>query len=154
MKKCLIALALSVMLSLFIPINIPASLISTLFTVAGVVFSVGMSLVVTMSTQNIHNRQAKAMVQNTIKRLLGNYIFCFFVLTFCFAVAMLFKVENNDAFTTCQFTLLSLNINFNYPIALLLYTVYSICYYTYNMWATRNQNDKIECQIDEEVNNE
>lgn len=154
MKKCLIALALSVFLGLFIPINIPASLIPTLFTVAGVMFSVGMSLVVTMSTQNIHNHQAKAMVQDTIKKLLSNYIFCFIVLTLCFAVAMLFKVEDNDAFAACQFAIFGLNIRFNYPLAIFLYSVYSVCYYTYNMWATRSQNDKIECQIDEEVNKE
>ncbi len=154
MKKCLIALTLSILLGLFIRINIPASLITTLFTVAGVMFSVGMSLVVTMSTHNIHNRQAKAMVRDTIKRLLSNYIFCFIVLTFCFAVAMLFKIENNEAFAACQFTFFGLNVRFNYPIAIFLYSVYSVCYYTYNMWVTRSQNDKIECQIDEEVNNE
>ena len=77
MKKCIIALLVSVLLSMIVPIAIPASLITTLFTVAGVMFSVGMSMVVTISTQNIHNRDAKSMVQDTIKRLIGNYIFCF-----------------------------------------------------------------------------
>lgn len=154
MKKCLIALVLSVLLGLFIPINIPASLITTLFTVAGVMFSVGMSMVVTMSTQNIHNRDAKSMVQDTIKRLIGNYIFCFIILTLCFAVSMLFKIDNEDAFTACQFALFGINIHFNYPFAIFVYSIYSVFYYTYNMWATRNQNYEIECKIDEEMNDD
>lgn len=153
MKKCVIALCVSVVLGFLIHFNLPASLITTLFTVVGIMFSVGMSLVVTMSTQNVHNQQAKGMIQETINNLLKNYIFCFLLMTAIFAVSMFFKVENADAFKTCGFSLFNLNVRFNYAFAVLLYACYSIVYYIYNMRATREQHYKIE-QIIEEENNE
>ena len=154
MKKCSLALVVSIVLGFIISINIPASLITTLFTVVGVMFSVGMSLVVTMSTQNIHNPDAKKMVQSTINSLLRNYIFCFVILTICFAIALLFKVENNDAFKDCEFNLFNRQWGFNYPLVVAAYSVYSIIYYIFNMSATRNQNYKIQCQIDAEQSEE
>lgn len=154
MKKCSLALVVAIVLGFIIPITIPASLITTLFTVVGVMFSVGMSLVVTMSTQNIHNADAKRMVQSTINGLLRNYIFCFVVLTICFAIALLFKVENNDAFQVCEFNLFNRQWTFNYPLVVAVYSVYSIFYYIFNMSATRGQNYKIECQIDSEQSEE
>ena len=151
MKKCIIALCVSVVLGFLIHLNIPASLITTLFTVVGIMFSVGMSLVVTMSTQNIHNQQAKGMVQDTINNLLKNYIFCFLLMTAIFAVSMFFKAENADGFQLLEFKLFKLDLRFNYAFAVLLYSGYSIVYYIFNMRATREQNFKIEQIIEEEM---
>lgn len=154
MKKCIIAFFVFALTGFFLTWRIPASLMTTLFTVAGVMFSVGMSLVVTMSTQNIHQPQAKKMAQDTINNLLRNYIVCFIITTVCFAFAMMFKVDNEDAFKPLSITLFNRDIDFNYPLSLLLYTVYSICYYIYNMWATRKQHFSIERQIEEEMKDE
>lgn len=152
MKKCSLALAVALVLGFLIPLNISASLITTLFTVVGVMFSVGMSLLVTMSTQNIHNSEAKKMVQATINGLIRNYIFSFVLLTICFAVTLLFKVEDNDVFQVCQFYIFKRQWIFNYPLMVAVYSVYSIIYYIFNMSATRHQNYKIECQVDKEMN--
>lgn len=154
MKKCIIALCVSVVLGFLIHFSIPASLITTLFTVVGIMFSVGMSLVVTMSTQNIHNQQAKSMVQDTINDLLKNYIFCFLLMTTIFAVSMFYKIEDADGFQACSFNLSNLNVRFNYALAVLLYAGYSIVYYIYNMRATREQHYKIEQIIEEEIKEE
>lgn len=151
MKKCIIALVVSVVLGFLIHLNIPASLITTLFTVVGIMFSVGMSLVVTMSTQNIHNQQAKKMVQDTINNLLKNYIFCFLLMTAIFAASMFFKMENVDGFQACEFNLFELDLRFNYAFSVLFYSGYSIVYYIFNMRATREQNFKIEQIIEEEM---
>lgn len=59
------------------------SLPNTLYTVAGIMFSVGMSLVVTMSTQGIHNKEAKIEVQNKIQKLLMKYVLYFAFLRYC-----------------------------------------------------------------------
>lgn len=150
MKKCIIALAVSVLLGFIIRLNIPASLMTTLFTVVGIMFSVGMSLVVTMSTQNIHNKQAKGIVQETINNLLKNYIFCFLLMTAIFAVSMFFKAENVDGFLACDFNLFKLDLRFNYAFSVLLYSGYSIVYYIFNMRETREQNFKIERIIEDE----
>lgn len=154
MKKCIITFIVFVLVGFFVTWKIPASLITTLFTVAGVMFSVGMSLVVTMSTQNIHQPQAKKMAQDTINNLLRNYIVCFLITTVCFAFVMMLKVDNEDAFKSCTISIIKQDISFNYPLSLLFYTVYSICYYIYNMWAMRKQYYKIECQIEKEMTDE
>lgn len=150
MKKCIIALGVSVLLGFIIHLNIPASLITTLFTVVGIMFSVGMSLVVTMSTQNIHNKQAKSIVQETINNLLKNYIFCFLLMTAIFAVSMFFKAENVDGFQACDFNLFKMDLRFNYAFSVLIYSGYSIVYYIFNMRETREQNFKIERIIEHE----
>lgn len=151
MKKCIIALCISALFGLLIHLNIPASLITTLFTVVGIMFSVGMSLVVTMSTQNIHNKQAKGIVQETINNLLKNYIFCFLLMTAIFAVSMFFKTENVDGFQACEFNLFKQDLRFNYAFSVLIYSAYSIVYYIFNMRETREQNFKIEQIIEEEA---
>ena len=152
MKKCIIALVVFAIVGFLLPWNVSEPLLSNLFTVAGVIFSVGMSLVVTMSTQNIHQPQAKQMAQETINNLLRNYIVCFLITTFCFAITMMFKDGFSEAFKECSFTLFKHTFRFNYPLSVLLYSGYSICYYIYNMWSTRKQHYEIERQIDDEMN--
>ncbi len=126
MKKCIIVLCVSVVLGFLFHLNIPASLITTLFTVVGIMFSVGTSLVVTISTQNIHNQQAKDLVQETINNLLKNYIFCFLLMTAIFVVAMFFKMDNYDGFQTCEFTLFNFDLRFNYSFSVLIYSGYNL----------------------------
>ena len=69
------------------------SLPNTLYTVAGIMFSVGMSLVVTMSTQGIHNKEAKIEVQNKIQKLLMKYVLYFSILTLLY---ILLPSEKDD----------------------------------------------------------
>ena len=151
MKKCLIALVVSAILGFILPWIVSEPLLSNMFTVSGVIFSVGMSLVVTMNTQHIHQPQAKSMAQETINNLLRNYIVCFLISTFCFSITMMFRETDNEAFRECSFTLFKHDFCFNYPLSVLLYLGYSICYYIYNMWSTRKQHYEIERQIDEEM---
>ena len=151
MKKFLIAFVLSVAIGFFLHWNTPLPLVTTLFTVASVVFSVGMSLIVSISTQNIHNLQAKRMAQTTINNLLRNYIYCFLLTTLCFATAMMFKEPNVEAFQECSFSLFKHDFSFNYPLSILLFSLYTIWYYVYNMRSIRKQNYEIERRIDEEM---
>ena len=57
-------------------------------------------------------------------------------------------------FRECPVTLFKHTFHFNYPLSVLLYSGYSICYYIYNMKSIRKQHYEIERQIDEEMKEE
>lgn len=150
MRKCIIALVMTVILGLIFSVKIESSLISTMFTVAGVIFSVGMSLVVSLSTQNIHHKQAKKEVNDKLNAILYGYVLSFLLMALYFAVTMLFKEKESEYFKELEITLFQRGWKFNYPFTLLLYIGYCMVYYVFNMWATRKRHYEIEKLIDKE----
>ena len=129
----------------------PSSLVNTLYTVAGVMFSVGMSLIVAVNTQNIRHPDAKKDVQSKLNKLLYRYIANFLTLTAVFAVTLTFKVADKETFQIISFNIRNTEFVFNYPIALVALEVLCILYYIINMMDTRKQYYDIENMIDKEL---
>ena len=129
---------------------VPSSLVNTLYTVAGVMFSVGMSLIVAVNTQSIRHPDAKKDVQGKLNKLLYRYIANFLTLTAVFAVTLTFKVADKETFQPFTFDIRDTEIVFNYPIALVALELLCILYYIINMMDTRKQYYDIENMIDEE----
>jgi hypothetical protein len=127
---------------------IPSSLANTLYTVAGVMFSVGMSLIVAVNTQNIRHPDAKKDVQHKLNKLMYRYIANFLTLTAFFAVTLAFKEVDKEAFRILSWTVRDTQIIFNYPLALVSLEIVCILYYIINMMDTRKQYYDIENLID------
>lgn len=151
MKKCIISLIVSICVGfIVIGLRIDLSVVETIYTVSGILFSVGMSLIVTMSTQDVHNLEAKEIIHVQNNKLLKNYILFFVTQTISFVLIILLK-DNEKTFVeniTCQVkeTTISFNCSFSY----LLFSMFCIAYYIWNMIATRNQIYKIESKVEEE----
>lgn len=131
---------------------IPSSLVNTLYTVAGVMFSVGMSLIVAVNTQGIRHPDVKKDVQKKLNKLLFRYITIFMILTTAYAVTLAFKEVDKESFRTLSWSFRDKVIVFNYPISLAALEIVSIIYYIINMIDTRKQYYEIENLIDNEKN--
>lgn len=51
--------------------------VSTLYTIVGIVFSVGMSLIISVSTREVKNREAKKKIRHKMAYVTNSYIFSF-----------------------------------------------------------------------------
>lgn len=155
MKKCMISLLISVILGFFLNcIHIDLSVMETTFTVAGILFSVGMSLIVTMNTQDVRNQDAKRIIHEQNTRLLKFYITFFIVQTIFFVLIVIFKDESNTYIENLTFHLSDYIFSFNISVSFLLFSFFCITYYIWNMIETRNQIYEIEKIVEEERLNE
>ena len=134
----------------FVKLPIPSSLVNTLYTVAGVMFSVGMSLIIAVNTQSIRHPDAKKDVQKKLNKLLYRYIAIFMILTTVYAVTLAFKEVDKESFKTLSWSIRDKVIVFNYPISLAALEIVSIIYYIINMMDTRKQYYEIENMIENE----
>lgn len=124
------------------------SLPNTLYTLSGIMFSVGMSLVVTMSTQGIHNKEAKVEVQNKIQKLLMKYVLYFSILTLLYI--LLPSEKEDDIFSPLHFSIIQVAFVWNYAFSFVIFSIFSMIYFIINMLSVRRQNNEIERLIDEE----
>lgn len=147
MKKILVSLIGSLLFGiLFSKLLIEISFIETVFTVSGIFFSVGMSVLVTMSTQDVRNIEAKNLVYKKNNQLLTNYIFSFLFQTALFVALMLLKKKDAVIVENIHIYKVSLNMS----LFFMCYSVICICYYIFNMLETRKQIVKIETLIEQE----
>lgn len=78
----IVSAILSVITSVLFPnISIGDGTISTLFTIAGILFSVGASLLVTFNASNVPNNKFRRNIRNEVSLILKKYLFCLFVIT-------------------------------------------------------------------------
>jgi hypothetical protein len=124
--------------------------VNTLYTVAGVMFSVGMSLIVAVNTQNIRHPESKKSIQQKLHRLMVKYIANFLVLTSVYAITLAFKEPEKETFCVLNFFIKDFVVSFNYPVALVCVEIVCILYYIINMMETRKQYYEIENLVDNE----
>lgn len=155
MRKGIISFLISFLTGFLITgINIELSVIETIYTVAGILFSVGMSLIVTMNTQDVRNLEAKEIIHKQNNKLLWNYIIYFGSQTICFVLLMLLKAEESRYIENLNCQIKDITICFNSSFAFLIFCAFCISYYIWNMIATRNQIYKIEKLVEKEQMNQ
>ena len=140
MKKILVwllfSIAFSLVLSLCTQVFIPVTVLSTLYTVAGVIFSVGMSLTISPKTDRVSNYAMKKNIRRSYLRI-RNLFMIFFVLdTFLFIMA-------EGKFVSCASTF------FNLLCAIFL--LVSIVYYIINFVSLQKLGEQIEDQVLKEM---
>ena len=151
MKRYIVLLIVYILAGfLLVFLTTPSSLVNTLYTVAGVMFSVGMSLIVAVNTQNIRHPESKKSVQQKLHRLMVKYIANFLVLTTIYAITLAFKESEKEIFRALSFKVKDIVVSFNYPAALVAVEIVCILYYIINMMETRKQYYEIERLVDEE----
>ena len=156
MKRLVLSIVFCFLLGWIIPLFFSVSifppLTSTLYTVAGILFSVGMSIVVTMSTQNIRNVEAKKEVQIKIHSLLKEYVEYFVVLTL-FYVLMPSEMDESP-YSNISFAIGDFQIAWSYSLSFVLFTLFQMSFFIYNMFHVRMENNEIERIIDSEYSQE
>lgn len=122
--------------------------VTTLYTIVGIIFSVGMSLIISISTSEIRNREAKTMIRKKIQNVTRSYVGSFLVISIFF---IFFDVKNSADVTTLERTFcLFKYIELRNSDFLVLSLVFCILFHIGNFIAIQDMNRSIEDTIEKE----
>lgn len=133
----IISVLIAVMSSSFSDVlSLSGDTISTLYTISGIMFSIGMSLLVTSNTSDVKNKRFKEAIRRQMNLISGRYLFCFAIISFLYI--LLYSGIKDGVF--CLYK----NIVLNYSDLLVVMMSYSIFYFTINFLSLRRLNAQIE----------
>lgn len=138
----IIAALTAILLPLLTEVNIADNILSTLYTVVGVIFSVGMSLVISVSTSGIKNTDAKNSFRDQLKKIRSRFIGFFVVLSILYV--LLFPGQGADIFV---FSDKYPQIVFNKKLFLAASLFGCIIYYIINYYSIQQTVYDIEDRI-------
>ena len=76
-KGFICCMVLSMTITAFMDIKIGKDVSNTLFTIVGIMFSIGMSIAVTSNTSVVVNRKIRKSIRDEINRIRDLFISCF-----------------------------------------------------------------------------
>lgn len=115
-------------------IEIGENVSNTLFTIVGIMFSIGMSIAVTSNTSVVVNRKIRNSLRDEINRIRNLFISCFSIVSFIYVL--------NIIFTNWTLEVWGYNI-FNLEVCQLIIQLYSIAYFIVNFMSLQNLNNQI-----------
>lgn len=121
-------------------LTLSGTIISTLYTISGIMFSIGMSLVVTSNTSEIKNRRAKFLIRERLNVVRNHYLACFAAISLMY-ILLYSKVELQQPI---QHIIIYKKIVLNYADWLVVTMAYSILYFTVNFLSQQKLNTQIE----------
>ena len=133
-KGFICCIILSVPITLFMDIEIGENVFNTLFSIVGIMFSLGMSLAVTSNTSFVVNRKIRNSLRDEINRIRNLFISCFSIVSFIYVL--------NIIFTNWTLEVWGYKI-FNLEVCQLIIQLYSIAYFIVNFMSLQDLNNQI-----------
>lgn len=136
-----ICVIISMITSFIFPDFNPGSgAVSTLYTVAGIMFSIGMSLIVTSSAAGVKNIRIRNGIRKEIHKVRNHFIECFVFVSFLY---VLLSVEGASITIPVHE-----DYSFKCSHLLIIVMAYSIMYFVWNFLAIQRLNYQIEDALD------
>ena len=134
----LIAVVIAGVLAVFTTISVSDDVLNTIYTVAGVIFSVGMSIAIAPKTEKVTNQRMRAEIRSSYQIVRNSFMYLFGMSTFLFIMAQAWTIPNYPSFWV--------NLCF-------LFILLSVIYYIYNFVKLQKLGLQIEDQVltEEEV---
>lgn len=153
-KLIAILLIASILLSNWIQID-TQFLLSTIFTINGIMFSIGLGLISNFNLQGIKKKSYLRDIRKNISSVRNSFIWLFVLSAASFILTNFFKAVQlyNGDFSYWGYDF-SLSIKFDIAIFSLLFMSFSILYFIYNFIEIQNLNDEIVDRIIEEQEEE
>lgn len=133
-KGFICCIILSVPITLLMDIEIGENVSNTLFTIVGIMFSIGMSIAVTSNTSVVVNRKIRNSLRDEINRIRNLFISCFSIVAFIYVL--------NIIFTNWTLEVWGYKI-FNLEVCQLIIQLYSTTYFIVNFMSLQNLNNQI-----------
>lgn len=151
MKPTIIAAFLCVFLSC-VPIKIPKDALNVLYGIVGVLFSVGMSLIIAFTAKDIVNSELKKILRKSMYQVRNNFLWIFFISTLFYVVFSI--VGENSQFSIHFFKTESyeLTVTFSVSVAVLGILIYSTIALVSNYMDIQGFYEDIEDRIQNETN--
>ncbi|MCT4054924.1 hypothetical protein HZQ16_07460 [Elizabethkingia anophelis] len=118
-------------LSVILKLNYSEVFMNTLYTVLGIMFSIGLGLVVTFNLSGVKNRQFIISIRNNLKELRSLYISYFTISTFFYLIESQLRANKNNIIHIIETSKIKLEFDFSTFTVCLLF--YSIIYCIINM---------------------
>lgn len=142
-KKIIAYLAFSLvvagLLALFTEIKVDSGVLNTLYTVAGVIFSVGMSIAISAKTDQVTKENKRKSIRHSYMTVRNSFMWLFGISTLLFIVAQVCCIAK-------------------YPAALdllcVVFILVSIVYYIYNFVRLHKLGEDVEDQVLKEMKRE
>lgn len=144
-KGFICCMVLSMTITAFMDIKIGKDVSNTLFTIVGIMFSIGMSIAVTSNTSVVVNRKIRKSIRDEINRIRDLFISCFSIVAIIYVLNIIFK----------NWTLEVLGYKiFNLEVLQLIIQLYSIVYFIVNFKSLQNLNNQIGDAINDNSPND
>lgn len=151
MKATIIAAFLCVILSC-IPISIPKDAFNVLYGIVGVLFSVGMSLIIAFTAKDIINNELKKLLRKSMHQVRNNFLWIFFVSTFYYVVFSILGDNYRFSMHLFKTETYNLTLTFSTSVAVLGILLYSTIALVSNYLDIQRFYEDIEDKIQKEKN--
>lgn len=151
MKATIIAAFLCVILSC-IPISIPKDALNVLYGIVGVLFSVGMSLIIAFTAKDIINNELKMLLRKSMHQVRNNFLWIFFISTFFYVAFSIIGENSHFSIVFFKTESYELTITFSVSVAVLGELLYSTIALVSNYMDIQSFYEDIEDRIQKETN--
>ncbi len=134
----ILSIVFAILISSFFPNNDWEGKIATLYTVAGIMFSIGMSIIVTSSFVKIKHKKIRQNIKAAYNSVRNSYILAFLLVSFLY----MFQSSDLKPFHIYKF------IFFNYTTFLGIVLSFSILFFIINFIDLQKLNNQIDEIID------
>lgn len=132
----LFSIAIAICLAIFTEISVPGPVLTTLYTVAGVIFSVGMSIAITPKTERVSNDEIRTSIRKAFQKVRNSFLLLFCIDTLVFIMAEVLETSK---------------IHNVVGVACTIFSLISIAFFTFNFIELQRLGDSIEEQIIKET---
>lgn len=134
-KSYFIKLLIIAGIFIFFPISIHNQVLSTIYTVIGIMFSIALSLIVSFNIQGIKSHDSIASIRYKLKVLQKKHISNFVMDTVLYLLSLKVKIVS--------FCIKGVEINLNIKLVILVILVTSIFYYIVNFTNIQKLRDQV-----------
>ena len=139
-----VCVIISMITSFFFPDFNPGNgVVSTLYTVSGIMFSIGMSLIVTSSAAGVKNIRIRNGIRKEIHIVRTHFIECFVLISILY-ILLCSAADKHSSLPIHE------NFSLKYSHVLIFTIAYSIVYFVWNFLAIQRLNYQIEDALDKD----
>lgn len=146
MKRIIIAVFVCLLLSV-IPLQVKDTTLTIFYGLIGVIFSVGMSLIISFNGSAILNKEFKEEIRGNVHEIRNNFLFIFLL---CSALYVVYSVLPDSRHLLKWKPTENISVHFTWSLSVLLYHIYSMIALISNYIEIQKLYEDIEDRIAKE----
>lgn len=143
-KRFIVLIVISLIAGLSVKLKVGEIFMSTIFNVSGIMFSLGLGLIVTFNLNGVKNKGYIKSIRENLLKVRNSFMLYFSIVVLCFVIDQVLRSNNMEVY---EFIILSKSLNMNWSVFLLVLMLYSILYFIFNFLNIQKLNDAIFDEI-------
>ncbi len=138
--RILLIIILFIIFSMLCKLTIDIFFVNTIYTVSGIMFSVGLGLIVTFSISGVRNKEHIRQLRTNINKVRNSFLKYFLLTTICYTLNYYLRQMN---LIITEVKIKEITIILNWSILFVLLMLYAIVYYIVNFTKIQNLHNDI-----------